>query len=268
MDEICSDAAVVGLGWTARTVRELHIAALGCIEVAVESHGFRSVLIEGDLDASEALDRFVRQGVGDPLAILASSRPFLASEELADIVMWLRRRNEQHPDDVVRLVSGGVDDISSPMAIERSLDAQIADWYERFGAIVYLGGVAHVADAGRRMLAFSSDEPVASAGTLLRRRFGSGYRAVGLTFGRGEIPAPVPEPPSHSVEAFFDRQQAHPTAFLRLDGDGDGDYAIRVVGPNYDPAEDADHVMVGNPSEWFDRYLHHKVGTATSPLPH
>src|SRR5918996_2840577 len=75
--DLWSGTDVVGVGWTARTVRELHAVAHGLIRVLVERLGFRSVHIEGDHAASEALDTFVRTGSGDPQRTLESARPFL-----------------------------------------------------------------------------------------------------------------------------------------------------------------------------------------------
>src|SRR5712671_3251656 len=72
-----SDATVVGVGATARSVRELHILAHGLVRLLVVELGFRAVVIEGDRPASEQLDTFVREGTGDPRSILARSRPFL-----------------------------------------------------------------------------------------------------------------------------------------------------------------------------------------------
>jgi hypothetical protein len=147
--DLWSGAEVVGTGWTARTVRELHVVAHGLVRLLVERLGFRSVLVEGDRAMSKVLDGFVRTGA----------------------------------------VHGGADDLSSPAALERSLAHQVTEWHEPHGdRIVYLGGTNH---------------------TWL-----------------------------HDTDR------------------------IRFVGPAYDPHDDANHAMTGDPRTWFDILVHQKIATS------
>ncbi|MPY92607.1 MAG: hypothetical protein GEV08_05905 [Acidimicrobiia bacterium] len=165
-----------------------------------------AVLIEGDRDASESLDGFVSGGSGDPRSILGPARPFLATEELLDLVRWLRDHNDR------------------------------------------TSGAAHIAVNATRRLLPEASAAVPSAGALLRDRLGPGYRAIGLTFGQGRIPQPVPPPPPYALEAVLDAQP-HPTALVMpgLLLDGRAATQIRLVGPGDDPRDDATHAMVGAP---------------------
>jgi erythromycin esterase len=265
--DLWAEADVVGVGWTARTVRELHVVAHGLVRLLVEDFGFGSVLIEGDRQASEAIDRFVREGAGDPWATLAEARPFLAIEEMLDLVRWLRQHNRRDSVHRVGLVHGGTDDLSSPAALERSLADPVISWRERFGhRIVYLGGIYHTAVAAQRT-ASAVPETVPAAGSLLRERFGAGYRSVGLTFGSGAIPQPVPPPAPSSLEARLDALP-HSTKLVTTRALRDhpewiaGADRVRVVGPDYNPAEDSEHAMFGDPTSWFDVVIHHSVTTS------
>jgi erythromycin esterase-like protein len=117
---VCSPAPLSSASGSRRTVRELHILAHALVRLLVES-GFASVAIEGDHAASKALDAFVARGVGDPGTTLRESRPFLATRELLDLVLWLRRHNAHDRARAVHIVHGGTDDLTSPAALERSL---------------------------------------------------------------------------------------------------------------------------------------------------
>lgn len=272
--ESWSGADVVAIGWTGRTVRELHHVAHGLIRVLVERLGFGSVLIEGDRETSRILDAVIGGGYpgGDVRATVAGARPFLASSEMADLVLWLRHWNQTNHGDRVRIVHHGVDDLSSPQALERSLAEQVISWHQQHGGrIVYLGGAFHTAVAAQRTTALGDGDPVATAGSLLHGRFGHRYLSIGLTFGSGAIPQAVPPPPTGSLEARLDAL-GHTTVLVPMAAlDDDRSSAtrpdrVRFVGPAYDGRNDADHAMVGAPSTWFDHVVHQRAGTAVTFL--
>lgn len=273
--ELWDGADVVGVGWTARTVHELHVIALGLVEHLVGTVGFRSVHVEGDWEASQALDRFVVAGEGDPRRILAPARPFLASEEMADLFLWLRQFNESAGNraDPVRVVHGGTDDLSNHTNMERGFAEHILAWRaEHPGGLVYVGGTSHLAAAEGRVITPFPVEPTTTAGGHLRRWLGDRYRSVGLTFGSGSIPQPVPPPAPGTLEAVLD---GLPPTTAALEAD-DLSAALaaasppvdrtRLVGPRYDPADDAHHVMVGDVPTWFDLVIHHKVASSVTFL--
>jgi hypothetical protein len=160
--------------------------------------------------------------------------------------------------DHVRIVHGGHDELSSPQALERSLADQVISWHERFGhRIVYLGGAYHTAVAAERAMAAIPAEPAASAGSLLRGALGRRYLGrvdvpVGLTFGSGTIPQPVPPPAPGTPEAEL-HALGHRTVLVPLGQLPDpppraqGPDRVRIVGPGYDAKDDAHHAMVGDP---------------------
>ena len=104
-----------------------------------------------------------------------------------------------------------------------------------------------------------------NAGSRLRERFGNAYVSVGLTFHHGAVdtglgPIEVPVPASDFAGATLDA--AGPGPYL-LDLRGkrlapvdawlSSPAKIRVVGPWYDPADDAAYNMTGGSlGTWFD----------------
>ncbi|WP_223839597.1 erythromycin esterase family protein [Saccharopolyspora pogona] len=147
------DATVVGLGASSWGTHELAAVAHRMLRFLVEKLGFRSLSLEGDDVASAELDAYVRTGRGDPREVLAGAGPFLRTEEILDAVRWIRSRNEQHPDDPVRLAlaNEAVEPGQDLADIERGLAANTIRWHERTGhKIVYWGALAHLVNGAAR----------------------------------------------------------------------------------------------------------------------
>ncbi|MEV0346619.1 erythromycin esterase family protein [Nonomuraea sp. NPDC050680] len=114
----------------------------------------------------------------------------------------------------------------------------------------------------------SSPEAAAyrNVGGYLRERFGTGYLSIGLTFGHGTLPFEVPTPPADFAETAL--SAAGLDAFLldlRVEGPAavrawlDTPARTRLIGPRYDPADDAAyHLSGGSFGGWFDAVVHHE----------
>lgn len=119
--------------------------------------------------------------------------------------------------------------------------------------------------ASQRATTYNPNEVMPSAGSLIRSHVGARYLSVGLTFGSGAIPQQVPAPPATSLEARLDTvpqgtfllEPHEPNNHTWLHGTD----RIRLVGPGYDPDNDANHAMTGDPRNWFDILVHQKVAT-------
>lgn len=142
----------------------------------VEEDGFRAVSLEMASSLGRTLDAHIRTGVGDPVELLATARPFWRFGEIVDLVRWLRDYAVEHPDDPVRLLGAdagdgpdAVNDADDPAPdpdpvteqvaarapelaarpdtlayIERHLAETSVWWHERTGArIVHWGGSGH-----------------------------------------------------------------------------------------------------------------------------
>lgn len=252
------DANVVALGVAARDTHELSLLSHRILRFLVTERGFRALLIEGDDPVSIALDEYVRTGAGDPRALLAGARSFWRTEELLDAVRWLRAHNESHPTDQIRIVQaiGEAPQPGDLGEIERQLADTAIRWHEHTGhKIVYWGGIAHTVNGATRTIT-QGGSPIThrTAGSHLRKHFGAGYLSVGLTFLHGTR---FPVPPEEFVETVLG--SAGPDAYL-LDLRGlraDRPTKTRLVGPSYDPADDASyHLSGGSLGEWFDVIAH------------
>lgn len=279
--QLVGPARVVALGAATRDTHELSVTAHRILRFLVEHSGFRSLVLEGDDATSAALDEYVRTGAGDPRALLAQARSFWRTEELLEAVAWVRRYNQGHPDDPVRIAhpeperrvtaeSGDLGDI------EKMLADNVIRWHEHTGhTIVYWGGTAHTVDAAARNVLLGEQRVThRSAGAHLRRHFGAGYLSVGLTFDHGSTAHTFPSPPPDFAEAVLGRVDLA-TYLLDLRTPAPGPVRTwlteptktRLIGPVYDPGNDAAfHLSGGSLSEWFDLVVHHRTVTSARPL--
>ncbi|WP_216211306.1 erythromycin esterase family protein [Amycolatopsis aidingensis] len=270
LGEITGEATVVGIGTSIRTAHEPSVLMHRILRFLVEEMGFRSVLLEGDETKSAELAGYIRTGRGDPREMLTDARVFWRNEEILGVLRWLRSYNETHPADPVRLVAAGEpQDASwqeSLSAIERHLAEGVIEWQERTGdKIVYWGGIAHTGVGSRRLVTqHTSLERQRNAGSYLRERFGAGYRSVGVTFGNGTVPYEVPAPPADYAEHNLLTADLPPYLLdLHAEAPGpvrawlDAPTKTRLIGPNYDPANDAVYHLSGQAlAEWFDAVVH------------
>ncbi|EWM11178.1 erythromycin esterase family protein [Kutzneria sp. 744] len=264
------DASLAVLGVSLRDTHELAGVSHRILRFLVEELGFRSLAIEGDDATSALLDEYVVTGTRDPGALLANARPFLRTGELLDAVNWVRRHNQRHPADAVRIVhpAGGraVSTQDSLADIERLLAENVIRWHEQTGhKIVYWGGIGHTANSRTRTVSPSTPPAVhRSAGSYLRESFGSGHLSVGLTFHHGSTSYDIPAPPAEFAETTLGA--AGLDAFL-LDLRDPGPAEVRtwldrptmtrLIGPSYDPDDNAAyHLSGGSLAEWFDVIVH------------
>lgn len=270
--DMARDATVIALGASARQAHELSALAHRILRFLVEELGFRSLALEGDDAGRLKLDEYIRTGQGDPRALLADARSFWQTEEILDVIRWMRSHNERHPADPVRFA--GVPDhprqatsqLDGLEAIERRLAEDTIWWHEHTGdKIVYWGGIGHTANGAPRTVSPSSPPATHyNAGSHLRECFGPGYLSLGLTFQHGSLPYPVPAPPADFAETplgaagldlfLLDLRAESPDpvrAWL------DGPARTRLIGPVYDPENDSSyHLSGGSLTDWFDVIAH------------
>lgn len=160
--------------------------------------------------------------------------------------------------------------------LEKALADNVVRWHERTGdKIVYWGGSAHTVNGAARAVHSPFHPPLvdANAGHRLRQRFGAGYASIGLTFDHGDLPFPVPPASAELTEHVFGRTGLAAfyvnLADLRDDAGEwlDSPARIRLMGPRYDPRNDAAyHMSGGSLAEWFDVIVHVQSVRAIHPL--
>ncbi|QUH02663.1 erythromycin esterase family protein [Saccharopolyspora erythraea] len=270
--DIVRDAKVVALGASTRQAHELSALSHRIVRLLVEELGFRSLALEGDDPSRVGLDEYIRTGTGDPRVLLAEARSFWQTEEILDVIRWMRSFNHRHPDDPVRFAGavhspqGSASLLDGLAGIELSLAESTIRWHEQTAdKIVYWGGLAHTANGNPRTVSPSSPPMThRNAGSYLREHFGAGYASIGLTFHHGMAPYPVPPPPVEFADAVLGGTGLD-AYLLDLHADGppsvrtwlDTPTKTRLIGPHHDPDDNAAHHLSGGSlAEWFDAILH------------
>lgn len=277
------DARVVALAHSVRHSRELSAVSHRVLRLLVEEYGFRSLALEGDDPVRRGLAAYVRDGAGEPRAMLAECRSFWQTREILEVVEWMRSYNERHPRDPVRFAEppGPEPEFTGPDSlprIERYLAESTAWWAEQSGdRIVYWGGIAHMSvlrpDVPRRS---GHRIPGRNAGALLRERLGAEYATVGLTFHHGTALHRHPQPAAGftesvlgaaGLEAFTLGLRGAPGAGPAVRAWLDGPARVRLVGPDYDPALDTDHCLTAaRLSDLLDAVVHVREITGVRSL--
>ncbi|MFD9869364.1 erythromycin esterase family protein [Streptomyces niveus] len=284
--DIVRDAEVVAVGASTRQAHELSTLSHRVVRLLVEELGFRSLALEGDDASRVGLDEYISGGTGNPRALLAEARSFWRTGEILDVVRWMRSFNVRHPDDPVRF-AGVVDSrrrdqeqghrLDSLAGIEVTLAENTIRWHEHTGdKIVYWGGIAHTVNGDPRTVSPSSP-PLThrNAGSYLREHFGAGYVSIGLTFHHGMAPYPVPAPPAEFADAVLGGTGLDAYLLdLRADGPTsvrtwlDSPTRTRLIGPDYDPDDNAAHHLSGGSlADWFDAIVHTQEVTPVRLLP-
>jgi erythromycin esterase len=281
LPDMVGDARLVVLGVSLRDTHELAVASHRLLRFLVEELGFRAFAIEGDDETSAQLDQYVTNGTGDPRGLLADARPFWRTTELLHTVEWLRRHNQRQQDDQVRIVNlAGQNRRSASQQdslgdIERLLAENVIWWHEHTGhKIVYWGGIAHTANSFSRTVSPSTPPAIhRSAGSYLRESFGAGHVSVGLIFHHGATSYDFPAPPAEFAEtalgatdldAYLLDLRAPSTVEVRTWLDRPT--MTRLIGPFYDPDDDAYHLSGGSLAEWFDVIVYSREVTRAGML--
>lgn len=105
---VAGDAVVVGLGESAHGLGEQFVLRQRMARYLVEQKGFRTLSFENDFGNGVDIDRYVVDGVGDPHAIVGSAVAAWRSQEMLDLVRWVREFNLAHPQDKVRILGTDV----------------------------------------------------------------------------------------------------------------------------------------------------------------
>ncbi|MCO6007492.1 erythromycin esterase family protein [Actinoallomurus purpureus] len=282
------DAKVVALGAAARMTRELAVVAHRTLRLLVEEEGFRSLALEGDDAVRLGLDAYIATGEGDPRELLAGARAFLRTEEILEVVRWMKSYNERHPDDPVRFAEAPDRTVrhATPLdglaGVERALADGVTWWQERTGdKVVYWGGMAHTAVGDPRTVSQAAPpETHRNMGGYLRERMGEGYRSIGLTLGHGSIGVPLPAPSTQFADSTLSAGAAGRAGYV-LDLRApqpepvrrglNASARTRLIGPSYDAADDAAyHLSGGSLRSWFDVIIHTEEVTPArllQPLP-
>ncbi|QIS16550.1 erythromycin esterase family protein [Nocardia arthritidis] len=96
-------ATVAGLGESTRFAEQTFGVRDRIFRNLVREHGYRALAIQDDARSGARLDRYVRDGVGDPESALADAWQPNRTAEMIATLSWIRDFNQRHPDDPVRV---------------------------------------------------------------------------------------------------------------------------------------------------------------------
>lgn len=100
---VVGPARVVGLGEWSHGSREQFRIKHRILRLLVECMDFRTLAFEQDFAHGIEIDRYVCGGDGDAAALVRGmSSPLWATQEIVDLIEWLRAHNDAHPRRKVR----------------------------------------------------------------------------------------------------------------------------------------------------------------------
>jgi erythromycin esterase len=97
---IVGDARAVGLGEATHGTREIFQLKHRMLEYLVGELGFDLLAIETGLPESFPIEDYVLGGPGDAAQLLAGESAVWKTEELRDVILWMREWNRTHPRKV------------------------------------------------------------------------------------------------------------------------------------------------------------------------
>src|SRR5262249_10621621 len=101
--DLVADARVVGLGESAHGTHELFTLKHRAARFLTERVGFRTLAWEENWGSGVAIDRYVVGGEGDPGSLVAAMSSIWRSEEMLELVRWMRAYNLA-PGDKLRFL--------------------------------------------------------------------------------------------------------------------------------------------------------------------
>lgn len=103
------NTTIIGIGESTRGARSAHqIYRIKdrLMRFFVEQLGFRSLFLETDWTIGMQLNEYLRTGRGDPQSLLHATWGPLQTEEVLDVINWIRSYNLLNPNDTIRVFGG------------------------------------------------------------------------------------------------------------------------------------------------------------------
>lgn len=112
---IIGSARLVGLGESTHGTREFFQQKHRILEYLVRQHGFRVFAIEANQLAVERINRYVEGGDGTAAEVMRAMFAVWNTEEVRDLVEWMRRYNSANPGGAVRFAGYDMQDHQTPI---------------------------------------------------------------------------------------------------------------------------------------------------------
>jgi len=131
LSRIVGDARVVALGEATHGTSEFFRAKHRLTRHLVERHGFRVFLIEANQLEVERINEYVHGAPGEAGDVMRAMFAVWNTEEVRDLIEWMRAHNARHPERRVAFVGFDMQDPSAPIdSLEsalRTLAPELAD---------------------------------------------------------------------------------------------------------------------------------------------
>ncbi|WP_119068083.1 erythromycin esterase family protein [Aggregatilinea lenta] len=129
--EIVGDARIVALGEATHGTHEFFAMKHRLIEFLIEEMGFTVFAMEANWLPMERINDYVQTGDGDPVELLAAQGFWVwNTQEVLDLIEWLRAFNVAHPDNPVQVTGFDAQDPLNPqeavLAYLREVDPDAA----------------------------------------------------------------------------------------------------------------------------------------------
>jgi erythromycin esterase len=241
--DMVGEAGVVGFGEATHGSREFRTIGHRVFRYLVDELGFRTFALELNWSSALPLNDYVLTGQGDPRDLITAEMQnayvFFATEEVLDLLEWMRSYNRQHPEDPVMFMGN---DIAYPGAeLFDEVTAYVAD--HRPGLVRVVDRLYHGIRPDAGMDEYFADylqRPLAERQANVERA----ERALWLV---RRLPAPAPE--AHAWAVQHARVIVQVTTLLSLldlddDGSGSGEAAFYRY---------RDEAMAANTAWWYEQ---------------
>jgi erythromycin esterase len=132
--EIVDGAQIVAIGESRHDTKEQFLLKTALVKTLVSELGYKTIVFEESFSHALKLDAFVTTGEGDIRSILSGLAGWYLwdTEEMVDLIMWVRRYNSMVPlDQMVRVLGMDITapsaGIRSAIAAAKELDSE-RDW--------------------------------------------------------------------------------------------------------------------------------------------
>jgi erythromycin esterase len=129
---IVGEARVVALGESTHGTSEFFRVKHRLLAYLVEHAGFRVFAIEANQLAVEPINDYVRGGSGDPLNLMRAMFRVWNTEEMRDLINWMRAYNAEHPGRMVEFIGFDMQDprhpIDSVSSFLRRIEPTLRPW--------------------------------------------------------------------------------------------------------------------------------------------
>jgi erythromycin esterase len=112
---IVGEARIVALGEATHGTSEFFRVKRRLLAYLVERAGFRVFAIEANQLAVEPINEYVRGGPGDPRTLMRAMFRVWNTEEMRDLIEWMRAYNAKNPEQMVEFIGFDMQNPTAPI---------------------------------------------------------------------------------------------------------------------------------------------------------